>query len=71
MENKKTTKYQLKKNGKLLHSGITDFPDKRERQHQDQFPGSSLEPVGKPTSRIKALEWEGTQPKTRTPKKKG
>lgn len=70
MENVITTKYRLKKNGKLLHSGITDFPDKREQQHQEQFPNSSLEPVDKKTTRSKALEWERTQPKNRTPKKK-
>lgn len=70
MENNTTTKYRLKKNGKLLYSGITDFPDKREQQHQEQFPNSTLEPVGKKTTRSEALEWERKQPKTRTPKKK-
>jgi predicted GIY-YIG superfamily endonuclease len=66
----KTTKYRLVKKDKLLHTGITDDPEKREDQHQKQFPGSTLKPVDKPTSRDKALEWERTQPKTRTPKKK-
>lgn len=68
MENK-TTKYRLIRNGKLLHSGITDFPAKREQQHQEQFPNSTLKPVGKKTTRAEGYEWERTQPKTRTPKK--
>jgi len=53
-----TYKYHLIKNRKVVHRGITDDPVRRGREHQQEFPKSSLKPIGRRTTREAALEWE-------------
>lgn len=55
-----TAKYHQILNRKIVHRGITDRPlQEREREHQEEFPGSHIKQIGRRTTREKALEWEG------------
>jgi len=57
--NRDTTKYHLKDAGKIVHRGITSRnPEIRETEHQDEFPGATLQKVGRITTREAALKWE-------------
>jgi hypothetical protein len=62
--------YELVRNGKVEHRGITKHPDQREAQHQTQFPGSRLKRVGPRKTKSQALGWERKQSKTVTPPRK-
>lgn len=53
-----TYKYHLIKDRKVVHRGITDDKDRREGEHQQEFPGSRLKPIGRRTTREAALDWE-------------
>lgn len=53
-----TYKYHLIKNRKIVHRGITDDLERRKREHQQEFPGSRVKPIGRRTTRDAALEWE-------------
>ena len=53
-----TYKYQLKDSKKVVHRGITYDLERREAEHQQQFPGSRIEQVGRRTTRESALKWE-------------
>jgi hypothetical protein len=56
---RKTVKYHLIKNRKVVHRGITDRPlEDREYEHQEAYPGSHTKQIGRRTTREKALEWE-------------
>lgn len=70
MPKKDTHTYELKKDEKVVHRGITVDLKRREGEHQDQFSKSSIHEVGKPKTKAKALEWERGQKKTTTPKRK-
>ena len=49
--------------GKILRSGITNDPERREREHKATLSkNGSLEKVGPPVSRETALKWEGRKP---------
>ena len=60
MAERNTYKYHLKKGGKIIHRGITNDLNRREAEHQVQFPGSKLEPMGPRVTRESALKWERT-----------
>lgn len=64
------TTYELRQGRKVVHRGITNNPERRESEHQEQFPNSKLTPVGRAKTKEGALEWEKGQNKTITPKKK-
>lgn len=53
-----TYKYHLIKDRKVVHRGITDDPVRREKEHQQEFPGSHVKPIGRRTTREAALDWE-------------
>lgn len=58
MAERNTYKYQLKQGHKTVHKGITYDLERREAQHQEQFPGSRIKQVGRRVSRETALKWE-------------
>ena len=51
-------KYQLKKGSKVVHRGITSDLERRETEHQAQYPGAKIKQVGRRTTRDAALRWE-------------
>ncbi len=53
-----TYKYHLKKAKIVVHRGITYDLERREAQHQEQFPGSRIQQVGRRITREAALKWE-------------
>ena len=58
-----TYKYHFKLGNKIVHSGITNDLERREREHQRQ-PGwekGHIVQVGRQTTREGALRWEGEQ----------
>jgi hypothetical protein len=69
MEKRDTTTYELERRGQVEHRGITTDTDRRETDHQQQFPGSRLVPIGPRKTRTAALRWERKQSKTVTPKR--
>ena len=55
---KTTYKYQLKQGHKVVHRGITNDLERRESEHQAQFPETTIQQVGRRTTRDAALRWE-------------
>ena len=62
-------RYDFKRGGKTVHSGITKDPDRREQEHKKRFRGGNLSVVGPAVTEKTAREWEKTKRKTITPKK--
>lgn len=61
-----TNKYQLRLGREIVHRGITNNLERREREHQKEYPGSKISKVGYKTTRKAALRWErdgGKQPR--------
>ena len=58
MAERDTYKYHLKKGGKIVHRGITNDLNRREAEHQEQFPGAKLHQVKRRVTRESALKWE-------------
>ena len=58
IRDKDTYKYRLKWGGKTVHYGITYDLALREAQHQNDYPGSRIEQVGRRTTREEALKWQ-------------
>ena len=66
MAKRDTYKYHLKQGNKVVHRGITNNLDRREGEHQQNYPGSSIQKIGRRTTRAAALQWEregGKRPK--------
>ena len=63
-EPRDTAKYKLTHRGKIVHRGITNDLERREREHQEKWPGSRIEQIGRKTTRDAAREWEKGQKKT-------
>lgn len=55
---KSTYKYHLKRGATVIYRGITNDLERRKAEHQDQFPGTTLQQVGRRTTRDAALRWE-------------
>ncbi len=53
-----TYKYQQKVGNKIVHRGITNDPERREKEHQQDRPNSNISLIGRRTTREAALEWE-------------
>lgn len=53
-----TYKYHLKDGKQVIHRGITSDLNRREREHQAQYPGSQIRQVGRKTTHEAALAWE-------------
>ncbi|MCY4614250.1 MAG: hypothetical protein OXB94_11620 [Nitrospira sp.] len=67
--NRDTYKYHFKKGNKIVHTGITNDIDRREKEHRSE-PGYSkghIKQVGLRTTRDAALEWEREQGKEGKP----
>lgn len=58
MTNRDTYKYDFVRKGKILHSGITDDLERREREHQQKWPGGHIRQVGRKTTEDAARKWE-------------
>ncbi len=58
MKEKDTFKYHLKQGRTVVHRGITYDLNRRETEHQSQFPRSTVKQVGRRTTREAALKWE-------------
>jgi len=57
-EERDTYKYHLMQGGKVVYRDITYDPNRREAEHQREFPGSRIKQVGRRTTREKALKWK-------------
>ncbi len=58
-----TTRYHYKKGNKIVHTGITNNPERRETEHQAEVPGGRLEKQGPKVTRDSAERWERQQAK--------
>ena len=63
-------KYNFKQGNKIIHSGITNDLDRREKEHQQRWPDGHIVQVGNRTTEEAALKWEESKQKTITPKRK-
>ena len=66
---RKHTRYDFKKGNKIIHSGITIDPKRREREHKKRFGGGHFVKVGPKVTEDSAREWEKTKKKTITPRR--
>lgn len=60
-QNRDHVKYHYKQGNRIIHTGITTDPVRREAEHQRTNPGGHLEQVGRPVTKDEALKWESTQ----------
>jgi len=54
---------------KIVHSGITNDPERRETEHKQRWPNGHLRVVTGPMTEPGAREWEAGKEKTITPKR--
>lgn len=64
------TRYDFKKGNKIIHSGITKDPERREQEHKDRFGSGKLHKVGPKVTEESARNWEETKQKTITRRRK-
>lgn len=57
-----TYKYHFKVGNKIVHSGITDNLERREREHKVKWPNGHIFQVGRRTTEEAAKKWEEQQP---------
>ena len=53
-----TVKYQGRVGRKIVHGGITKDIERREQEHQQEWPNIKLTQVGNRTTEKAAREWE-------------
>jgi predicted GIY-YIG superfamily endonuclease len=53
-----TYKYHLKDGKQVVYRGITNDLNRRELEHQEQYPETRIKRVGRRTTREAALAWE-------------
>jgi len=58
MAERDTYKYQFKVGNKIVHGGITDDLERRETEHQKEWPGGHIAQVGRKTTEEAARQWE-------------
>ena len=58
MTDRDTFKYHLKRGNRVVHRGITNDLERREREHQEEHPDTTIRQVGRRTTREAALQWE-------------
>jgi predicted GIY-YIG superfamily endonuclease len=51
-------KYQLKEGNKVVHRGITEDLERREKEHQQKRPSGHIKQVGRRTTEEAARTWE-------------
>ncbi len=52
------SKYQFKVGNKIVHGGITKDLERRETEHQQEWPKGHIKQVGRKTTEEGAREWE-------------
>ena len=57
-EPRDTYKFRIRYYGVIVHYGITDNLDNREMELQKRWPGCSIHPIGRKTTRKIAKQWE-------------
>ncbi len=57
-EPRDTYKYQFKDGHKIVHGGITKDLERREKEHQQEYPDGHMKQVGRKTTEEAAREWE-------------
>src|SRR5215469_9072659 len=62
--------YDFRVGGKIVHSGITQDPKRREGEHQQRWPSGKMEVVRRDMTEAQARAWEATKQKTITPERK-
>lgn len=62
--------YDFKVGNKIVHSGFTNDPDRREGEHRQRWPTGHLAVVGAAKTEEGARQWEQTKHKTITPRRK-
>ena len=66
-----TYKYHFKRGNKILHTGITNNIERREREHKRKYgENGHIIKVGIATTRDAALQWESEQTKRGNPTRK-
>ena len=58
MTKRDTYKYQFKVGNKIVHGGITDDLERREAEHQREWPKGRIKKVGQRTTENAARKWE-------------
>jgi len=58
MGERDTFKYHLKDGKTIVHRWITNDLDRRENEHQGEFPNAQIQQVGRRVSREAGLKWE-------------
>lgn len=53
-----TYKYHFKVGNRVVHRGVTNDLDRREREHRERWPRGRIEKIGGRATRARALEWE-------------
>lgn len=61
---KKKYKYDFKNGDKIIHSGITNNPKRREQEHKKKYGSGHLEKIGRKTTEKAARKWEKTKRKS-------
>ncbi len=53
-----TYKYQFKVGNKVVHGGITNDLERREKEHRQEWPSGHIKQVGRKTTEEAARKWE-------------
>ena len=53
-----TYKYHLKVGRKIVHGGITNDLERREREHKQKWPRGHIKQIGRRTTEEAARKWE-------------
>jgi len=61
MAKRDTYKYQFKVGKKVVHEGITNDLERRERDHQQEWPKGHIKQVGHAVTEESARDWEKEQ----------
>ena len=61
MAKRDTYKYHFKEGNRIKHGGITNDLDRREEEHQQQWPKGHITQVGNRTTEDAARKWEKEQ----------
>lgn len=64
MEKRDTYTYEFRVGRRVVHRGITNNPERREREHRENFPTGRLVVIGRAKTRAGAERWERQQTRT-------
>ncbi len=70
MTKRDTYTYDFKVGNKIVHSGITNDPERREQEHKQRWPSGHMKVIGTAKTEEGARKWEATKEKTITPQRK-